>query len=361
MRVAMISFDAGEYSVQLCSALAEHAEVLMAMPSGCLAPHRAKLNPAVQVHEYDLPRLRQATRQIPTMWRLWRRVTAFRPDVVHVQHTHLWCNFLLPLLRRYPLVITVHDPVHHAGDAESQRTPQALVHWGYHRADELITHAERLKRIMVDDLGYADDKVVVIPHVAQGYMDVPPGIQENGRLLLFFGRIWAYKGLDYLIRAEPLIAARVPDVQIMIAGRGEDFERYRAMMVHPERFIVRNEYISDEMTAEYFAAASVVVLPYIDASQSGVIPIAYSFGKPVVATTVGGLPEVVDDGVTGLLVPPRDEHALAEALIRLLEDADLRRRMGAAGKHKLDTEFAPSVVAARTVEVYRRVIAARRS
>ena len=63
------------------------------------------------------------------------------------------------------------------------------------------------------------------------------------------------------------------------------------MMVHPERFIVHNEYVSDEKRAELFRRASVVVLPYIEASQSGIIPIAYRFGKPVVATTVGGLPE----------------------------------------------------------------------
>lgn len=361
MRVVMVSFDAGEYGVQLSSALAEHVDILLIVSEERLRPHRSKLSPKVKLHTYEQPRLRQAAAQIGVLRKVYEVIRAFNPDVVHIQHAHLWFSMLLPWLRRYPLVITVHDPIHHVGDKESQRTPQALVHWGYRQADELIIHAERLKAIMVDQLGFPAEKLSVIPHVAHGWADVPDNIAENDRLLLFFGRIWEYKGLEYLIRAEPLVAEQVPDVQIMIAGRGEDFQRYRDMMVHPERFIVHNEYISDEKTAEYFALSAVVVLPYIDASQSGVIPFAYSFSKPVVVTNVGGLPEMVDEGVTGLLVPPRDERALADALVRLLRDPELRHRMGAAGKVKLDTQCAPEVVARDHVEVYRRAVASRQS
>ena len=79
--------------------------------------------------------------------------------------------------------------------------------------------------------------------------------------------------------------------------------------------------MSDEVRATLFQQASVVALPYIEASQSGVVPLAYMHMKPVVATTVGGLPEMVDDGRTGYLVPPRDEQALATAVVRLLRDA----------------------------------------
>lgn len=360
MRVVMVSFDAGEYGVHLSSALAEHVDMLLIVSEDRLKPHRAKLSPKVKLHTYVQPRLRQPLAQLKVLRKLYQVIRAFNPDVVHVQHAHLWFSLLLPWARRFPLVITVHDPIHHVGDKKSQRTPQGLVHWGYRQADELIIHAESLKKIMVDQLGFLLDKLHVIPHVAHGWSDVPDDIEENERLLLFFGRIWEYKGLEYLIRAEPLVAERVPDVQVMIAGRGEDFQRYRDMMVHPERFIVHNEYISDEKTAEYFAQSAVVVLPYVDASQSGVIPFAYSFSKPVVVTNVGGLPEMVDDGVTGLLVPPRDERALADALVRLLCDRELRHRMGAAGKVKLDTQCAPEVVARETVEVYRRALERRK-
>src|SRR5258708_11880054 len=112
-------------------------------------------------------------------------------------------------------------------------------------------------------------------------------------------------------------------------------------MVHPERFIVHNEFISEEGTAEYFCRASVVVLPYIEASQSGVVSLAYSAAKPVVATTVGGLPEMVEHGRTGYLVPPRDAPQLAESVALLLLDADLRHHMGSNGKRKIEAECSP--------------------
>ena len=128
-------------------------------------------------------------------------------------------------------------------------------------------------------------------------------------------------------------------------------------MAHPERFVVHNEYVTEARRSELFRQASLVVLPYIEASQSGVVPIAYSFMKPVVATTVGGLPDVVEDGRTGYLVAPRDERALADAIVRLLHDDTLRAQMGAHGKRKVDAEWAPSVVAGQTLAVYVRAAA----
>lgn len=142
----------------------------------------------------------------------------------------------------------------------------------------------------------------------------------------------------------------------MIAGEGEDFARYRRMMVNPKHFIVLNEYVSDEQRDELFRRCSIVALPYIDASQSGVIPLAYTSSKPVIATTVGGLPEMVEDGKTGYLIPPRDERALANAIIHLLQNKELSRQMGANGKRKLDNECSEEVVAQKTLDVYSRAL-----
>jgi glycosyltransferase involved in cell wall biosynthesis len=132
-------------------------------------------------------------------------------------------------------------------------------------------------------------------------------------------------------------------------------------MKNPERFVIRDAWISNEERATLFQRAAVVVLPYVSATQSGVIPVAYSFRKPVVATTVGALPEYVDHGRTGLLVPPCDEKTLAAAVVRLLRDPDLRHSMGENGKRTLFEKCAPDVVARSTVEVYRKAIAGRKS
>jgi glycosyltransferase involved in cell wall biosynthesis len=359
MKVALISFDFGEYCIRLASALARETEVLLMLPHQRAAPHVSKLDQAVRFQPFSHPRLRQPLQQMRMIYTILRHINRYNPDVIHFQGCHLWFTFALPLLRCYPLVITIHDPRYHVGDRESQKTPQMIMHSGYHRADQVIVHSKQLKQVVVEELGFASQIVHVVPMIALGDDLAYSQVQEDNHQILFFGRIWEYKGLEYLIRAEPLITAQVPEAMIVIAGRGEDFTRYQRLMVHPEHFTVYNEYVSDAKCTELFQRASVVALPYIDASQSAVIPVAYTFGKPVVATTVGGLPELVEHGQTGYLVPPRDEQALADALVCLLRDKELRQRLGSNGKRKVETDLSPDAVARQTLAVYRQAIGDR--
>jgi len=356
MKVAFLSFDFGEYCIRLASALARQAEVFLLLPHQQAAPHLSELDRAVSFQPFRKPRLREPLQQIQMIYTILRRIRNFGPDVIHFQHGHLWFNLALPLLRRYPLVVTIHDPRHHIGDRNAQKTPQIVMDFGYRHADQVIVHGKQLKQIVVDQLRIPSEIVHVIPHIVLGDDSRQNQIQEDDHLILFFGRIWEYKGLEFLIRAEPLITAEVPEARIMIAGRGEDFDRYRRMMVHPQHFIVYNEYVSHEKRAELFRRASIVALPYIDASQSGVIPIAYAFAKPVIATAVGSLPEMIDHGRTGYLVPPCDERALADAIVHLLQDKELRRQLGANGRQKIHAESCPGVVAQQTLAVYHRAL-----
>lgn len=359
LRVALVSFDFGEYSVRLASALAQEAEVLLVLPRQEVEPHASKLNGNVRLFSFTKPRIRQVVRQFRTIRVILQRIRDFAPDVVHYQGIHLWFDLALPFLRRYPLALTIHDFRPHPGDQRFRQTPFWIEMFARRRADQLIVHSRHVRDLALGHLHGVAENVTIIPHIQIGQepaADAHAKDVEEESLILFFGRIWKYKGLEYLIRAEPLISERVPDARILIAGRGEDLSRYREMMVHPGRFVVDNEYISDERAAGYFRRASVVVLPYLEASQSGVIPMAYSAGKPVVATTVGGLPEMVEQGRTGFLVAPRDVRQLAQAVTRLLLDAPLRRQMGANGRRKLEAECSPDVVAQKTIEVYRRAI-----
>ena len=356
VRVALISYNFGEYSVRLASALAQHADVLLIIPEGLIEPHVAKLHSSVQLFSFSHPRLRQPLRQFRAIRKIFRRIREFAPDVIHYQGAHLWFDLALPFLRRYPLVFTIHDFQPHPGDRLSQTTPLWVEMFARRRADQLIVHSQFLRNLVARNLPGTAERISVIPHIQIGEEPPLTAGKEEEHLILFFGRIWEYKGLEYLIKAEPLITARVPDARILIAGQGEDFSRYARMMVHPDRFIVHNEFISEGRAADYFHRASVVVLPYIEASQSGVIPMAYSAGKPVVATTVGGLPEIVEEGRTGCLVAPRDAAQLADAVTRLLLDAPLRRQMGKNGKSKLETECSSRVIAQKTLDVYRRAV-----
>lgn len=356
MRVALISHTFGEYCVQLANGLAQQAKVLLLLPTHIAAPHVASLNDAVHFLDFQNPRFREPILQVRMLRTLFQTIHDFNPDVVHYQGGHPWLDLALPCLRRYPLVLTIHDCKPHPGDRLSKKTPLWMETFLRHRADELIAQTQFVRNQVVEAWPAASERISVIPHIQIGRNSTSPPIQDEGRLVLFFGRIWAYKGLEYLIRAEPLITARVPEATILIAGEGESFSHYRRMMVHPDRFIVDNDFIPDERAADYFTRASVVVLPYVEASQSGVISMAYSAAKPVVATSVGGLPEMVEHGRTGYLVPPRNIPQLAEAVTRLLLDAYLRHQMGAHGKRKIEAECSPDLVARKTMEVYLRVI-----
>jgi len=139
------------------------------------------------------------------------------------------------------------------------------------------------------------------------------------KTLLFFGYVREYKGLEYLLRALPL-AAREVDVELLVVGEFyDDRSRYEALVRElgiGDRVTIVAEHVPDEAVGGYFVASDLVVLPYVSATQSGITQIAYAFGLPVVSTDVGGLPEVVRDGVTGYTVPPRDSAALARAIVR---------------------------------------------
>jgi glycosyltransferase involved in cell wall biosynthesis len=360
MKVAFIGFDLGEYCVRLASGLAQTpgTHVRLFMPRAEVEPYSHLVGKSVELCLFDKPRMRQVFQQVRMAFNLVRKIRAFNPDVIHLQLGHLWFNLLaLPFLRRFPLVLTVHDSVVHLGDASTGKTPQWVYDYGCFQARDRIVHAQHVKDLLVKRLGIPASTVHLIPHVMVGDVDdmALDEVQETATIL-FFGRIWPYKGLDYLIQAEPSITARVPQVKIVIAGEGEDFTRYRQMMVNADNFVVHNEIVSDSKRAELFRQASVVVLPYIEASQSGIISIAYRFAKPVVASRVGGLPEMVDDGLTGFLVPPRDVEALADAVVTLLTNDELRRRLGQNGKRKVNSECAPAVVGRQTRVVYRQAV-----
>jgi glycosyltransferase involved in cell wall biosynthesis len=357
MKVAFVSFDFGEYCVRLASGIAQSAHVHLFLPTCEGKPYAQLLDQSVDLRLFHKPRLRQPLRQLQMVTSLVRQIRALSPDVVHLQAGQLWFNWALPMLGNRPLVLTVHDPAKHLGDGKSWKTPDYVRDMACFHATERIVHAPQMKDLLLQRLPIDAVTVHVVPHVLLGDDTAQEHVSEDEQLILFFGRLWEYKGLEYLIRAEPLITSRVPRAKIVIAGTGQDFEYYRRMMVHPDKFIVYNEHVSDEKRAELFRRASVVVLPYVEASQSGVIPIAYRFRKPVVATTVGGLPAMVDDGQTGFLVPPRDEFALADALVRLLQDEKLRTLFGRNGRHKVDVECAPEVVARQTLLVYQRAMA----
>jgi glycosyltransferase involved in cell wall biosynthesis len=263
----------------------------------------------------------------------------------------------LPLLHinNFSLVTTFHDPKPHLG--EKNLVERIVFHFGTKYSNKIIVHGIQLKYIMMKEYGIANEKIHSITigeHMLAPFKKYEKqDLKEDGNLILFFGRIQKYKGLEYLIKAEPLITKHVPDARIIIAGGGKMFKVYEKMIVNKESFIIRNNFISFQEGAELFQRASIVVLPYIEASQSGVVVTAYGFKKPVIVTNTGSIPEIVDNNITGFVVPPKNSIALAEAIIRLMKDENLRIRMGENGYTKLKKDLSWDNIAERTIDVYK--------
>lgn len=160
---------------------------------------------------------------------------------------------------------------------------------------------------------------------------------SHRRIILFFGYIRRYKGLDTLLEALPLLRKTL-DVHLLVVGEFyHDEQIYRKQIDDlriGDRVTIVSDYIPNDSVGEYFSAADVVVLPYRSATQSGIAQIAYQFDKPVIATDVGGLAEVVRHDVTGYIVPPENPAALASAVIDFYKEKNETRFVRAVQKEK---------------------------
>jgi D-inositol-3-phosphate glycosyltransferase len=281
---------------------------------------------------------------------------------------------LLHLLR-FKIVYTAHDVLPHDEDTAENR---AFFQQVYQYPDILILHSERSRKEILEIFDVPPEKLRVIPHGCQSvFVDHfgtsthrarhKLGISVDTRVVLFFGQIKRYKGLEFLLQAFETINSQRDNVILLIAGRiaerDPQVRRHYSRLLEgysdrPEVYI-RDEYIPVDQVCDYFTAADVVVVPYIKASQSGVLLSAYAAGKPVVVTDTGGLSEVVRNGKTGFVVPPKDAAAIARAVIKLLDDADFRRRCGLEAKLLADTVYSWVTISKTTASLYESLVTRR--
>jgi D-inositol-3-phosphate glycosyltransferase len=150
-------------------------------------------------------------------------------------------------------------------------------------------------------------------------------IPADAPVILFFGYIRKYKGLDILLRAMPQIIEQLPEIRLIVAGEFYgDEQDYRTLIeelrIPSKNLLLVNDYIPNEEVPLYFSAANAAVVPYRSATQSGIVQIAYNFDVPVIATNVGGLPEIVKDGTSGLIAHDLTPEATAEKIIQFFQE-----------------------------------------
>lgn len=363
MRVCLVATHFAEYGFALAAALARHAEVLV-IANG--ENTRAEIGDdfvrqgCEGINTHFMHKSRNPFRVLSQAWGLARAVRSFRPDILHVQEdTKDAFALALPWLGRVPLLLTVHDPKPHTGaDTHTRNRTRHGVYMAQlrRRADALLVHGQRLVADVREPVGRRERPVFVMPHGPLGEraahgLTAP---QEPGRCL-FFGRIEAYKGLRHFIDMVGRLNARGVAVRGVVAGRGSDLAPYRAQLQSGPPFELIEKFLSPAEVAIQFMRADVVVMPYENATQSGVAAYAIGIGRPVVAFDVGALCEMVHDGVTGLLVAPGDVAALAQTVESLIVDRSTNARLAAGAHLRGHAEFSWDHIAQDLLGIYHKL------
>lgn len=303
-------------------------------------------------------------------------LTVERPDIIHV-HTYrffpTWLAPILHLIRQVPVVMTSHsafEPTRPARIDLFDRT------WGkviFKTVNHIIALTE-IERKYLTWLGADPDKIVIIPNaVDSSLLEYQPNVQrfrdehdlKEAKLVLFVGRIGLAKGLDTLVDAIPAVLDQSGgDVRFVLIGpdwgdRCVLEARARGLGVEAN-VLFTGALVGDQLLDAYHAADVVVLLSRFDASPIVLVE-AMAAGKPIVATRVGGIPDIVQDGANGLLVEPGDARAAASAINRILADRALAKRLGQAGKALVREKFQWNQVTGQVASLYSEVLSAERA
>lgn len=330
-----------------------HRAALVAHPDGELLRRAAEgpdLIPIANTGEMDFG----------AAWRLSRLLRAMRPDVVHAHDAHAVAMVALarslgPLYPPPRFVVSRRVDFHIRGNAFSR--------WKYSKVDLFLCASNAIRQMLIGDGVPAErtttvhdgcdlERVAAAPPVdVHQELSLPRGTPVVGNI----AALVPHKGHRYLVNAAAAVVRDVPDVRFVIIGEGELKSSLRRQIKerHLEKHVVlagfRADALSLQKSFDLFAMSSVTE------GMGSVLLDAMEITQPIVATAAGGIPEVVVDGETGVLVPPRDATALAAAIVRLLRDPERQARLGAAARQRVRASFSVERMVQRILDAYGRL------
>jgi len=336
-----------------------HRTVLVAHPEGELARRASE--------GHDLVRLAPAHDvDFAAGFRLTRVIRSLAPDLVHAHDPHAvsvasMALSTVPPPRRPPLVMARRVEFHLMRNAFSR--------WKYKQVDAAICSSHAIRATVIGD-GIPEEAAFTVHDCVQAdriqavpaadvcrTLWLPPGSPTIGSI----GALVAQKGHRYLVDAAAAVVRAIPDAHVLIFGEGELKPALARQIKHLglEHRVSLAGFRPDVL--ELLKGLDLFVSSSITEGLGGSILDAMAASRPVVATGAGGIPEVVEDGVTGLLVPPHDAGALADAIVALLKDEPRRQRMGEAGLARVRARFSVDGLVDETLAVYARVAGTRRA
>lgn len=365
MRIACVQTFPIDYCIDYVNAIASLGDVIFFAAERQMRRHVDFVDPAVETVLLPWPRHRSPS-NLRLMYRLRQEIRARNPDVIHFLGDGVtWLSLMPRLVGRRPVLVTVHDVLKHPGDTRSAIMPYATAGLLHRQATRLVVHGESIRALLARHARRQLDELDIVPHPAlRRYSDVarrealPPRRADGRFRMLFFGRVMAYKGLPHLLDALEGLNADQPACNLVIAGEGPGYDEVAGRLDSPAIQLHRG-FVPDVEVARLFLQTDLVVLPYIEASQSGILAMAAAFGRAVLVTDVGELGEIVRNTGMGLVVPPGNSQALADAIEKVRNDPALKSELEAKSGDAAKTgALSPGEVARAAEAAYRRALAA---
>ena len=301
-----------------------------------------------------------------TAWQLSRVLRRLRPDIVHAHEAHA--------VAMAALALSMGSPEPRPRLVTSRRVDfrlkkNAFSRWKYRQVDCFLCASSMIQSMLVSDGVPRERTAVVYSGIDVSHVAAAPPLNVHAEFWLpthapVIGNVAAlvpHKGQRYLIDAAPLVIREIPDARFVIVGQGELESALRKQIRNHrlERHVILAGFRPDVLSLH--KGFDVFVMSSVTEGLGTSLLDAMASARPVVATRTGGIPEVVEDGETGLLVPPRNPQALAHAIVRLLRDEPLRQRMAAAGLARVSAHFSADRMVQQTLDVYARLVDRRRA
>ena len=328
--------------------------VLVAHPDGELrkrAEEGLELVPLAPGHELDLK----------AAWKLGRVMRRVRPDIVHAHDPHgvAMASMALSMLTATPsprLVASRRVDFHLKRNSFSK--------WKYRQVDLFIASSEAIRGILMRDGVPAEQIVTVHEGINVDRIGRLPAVNlhamfflpHNAPIVGNVAALVAHKGQRHLINAVPLVLREEPDARFVILGEGplRAALEHQVKTLHLEKHVVLPGFRDDVLSC--IKAVDLFVMSSETEGLGTSLLDAMAAGKPTIGTDVGGIPEAIEDRVTGLIVPPNDPASLARAIVKLLKDGALARRMGQAGLARAKKLFSVEKMVDGTIEAYRKLL-----
>ncbi len=373
MKIIMVdSLVGNDYSICLCNSLYENGiDLHLIVPKNreiqnnntfktlYFSPSKSKgQNKLSKIFEY-----------LYYMVKAYKYIKNTKPDVVHYQFfrrkSEIFFYKFLQIMG-IKLVFTAHNVLPH----EKNRLDYLLKYIVYKNSQAIIVHSQYIKEKLLNNFKINKNKVSVIPH---GNFDIylpqnelsekeardKLGLSDSDNVILFFGFIREYKGLDLLLEAFNLAAANDKRLKLLIAGKAHTpflENKYKKIIDNSnfkDRIYRSFTYIANEDIPTYFLASDTVILPYTNIDHSGIIHLAFTFGKPVIATNVGDFGEVIEQNKSGLILKSNDTKELAENINSAFSNKDDLVKMGIYAKKLSTTKYSWGDIARNTISLYK--------